>query len=113
MIQLIFGNSQRSEYGQATGSFIIREKAYPGVVNMPQRMRQGDLLKRDCWVDEVNEDWSIRMRLEKVAIDLDEMDYLVKRLDSLDAQEKAKFQAAAVRFGLFDMRYLTGLPLCC
>lgn len=32
MIQLIFGNSQRSEYGQATGSFIIREKAYPGVV---------------------------------------------------------------------------------
>ena len=96
MIQFIFSNSHRPEYGQATVSFLIREEEYPSVVSMLQRMDLGDPLERGCRVDEVNGDWPILKRLEKVAINLDEMDYLAKRLDSFDTQEKAKFQAVAV-----------------
>ena len=113
MIQTIVSNAVAPEYGQATVSFPIREEDYPSVVNMLQRMGLGDPLERDCRVDEVCGDWPILKRLEKVAINLDEMDYLAKRLDSFDAQEKAKFQAAAVRFGLFDMRHLIDLTFCC
>lgn len=113
MIQTIVSNANAPEYGQATISFPIREEDYPSVVNMLQRMDLGDPLERDCRVDEVCGDWPILKRLEKVAINLDEMDYLAKRLDSFDAQEKAKFQAAAVRFGLFDMRHLIDLTFCC
>ena len=113
MIQTIVSNARVPEYGQATISFPIREEDYPSVVNMLQRMGLGNPLERDCRVDEVIGDWPILKRLEKVAINLDEMDYLAKRLDSFDAQEKAKFQAAAVRFGLFDMRHLIDLTFCC
>lgn len=113
MIQTVVSNASAPEYGQATISFPIREEDYPSVVNMLQRMGLGNLLERDCRVDEVSGDWPILKRLEKVAINLDEMDYLAKRLDSFDRQEKAKFQAAAVRFGLFDMRHLIDLTFCC
>ena len=113
MIQTIVSNARVPEYGQATISFPIREEDYPSVVNMLQRMGLGNPLERDCRVDEVIGDWPILKRLEKVAINLDEMDYLAKRLDSFDTQEKAKFQAAAVKYGLFDMRYLIDLTFCC
>lgn len=113
MIQTIVSNASAPEYGQATISFPIREDDYPNVVNMLQRMGLGDPMERDCRVDEVCGDWPILKRLEKVAINLDEMDYLAKRLDSFDAQEKAKFQASAVKFGLFDMRHLIDLTFCC
>lgn len=95
MIQTVVSNASAPEYGQATISFPIREEDYPNVVNMLQSMGLGDPVERDCRVDEVCGDWPILKRLEKVAINLDEMDYLAKRLDSFDAQEKAKFQAAA------------------
>ena len=113
MIQTIVSNARVPEYGQATISFPIREEDYPSVVNMLQRMGLGNPLERDCRVDEIIGDWPILKRLEKVAINLDEMDYLAKRLNSFDTQEKAKFQAAAVRFGLFDMRHLIDLTFCC
>lgn len=113
MIQTVVSNASAPEYGQATISFPIREEDYPNVVNMLQSMGLGDPVERDCRVDEVCGDWPILKRLEKVAINLDEMDYLAKRLDSFDAQEKAKFQAAAVKYGLFDMRHLIDLTFCC
>ena len=113
MIQTVVSNASAPEYGQATISFPIREEDYPSVVNMLQRIGLGNPLERDCRVDEVIGDWPLLKRLEKVAINLDEMDYLAKRLDSFDTQEKAKFQAAAVRFGLFDMSHLIDLTFCC
>lgn len=113
MIQTIISNAKHPEYGQATISFPIKENDYPNVVELLRSMGLGNPLERDCRVDEVCGDWPILKRLEKVAINLDEMDYLARRLDSFDAQEKAKFQAAAVKFGLFDMRHLIDLTFCC
>lgn len=113
MIQTIISNAEYPEYGQATISFPIKENDYPNVVNLLRSMGLGDSLERDCRVDEVCGDWPILKRLEKVAINLDEMDYLARRLDSFDTQEKAKFQAAAVKYGLFDMRHLIDLTFCC
>lgn len=113
MIQTIISNAKNPEYGQATISFPIKENDYPNVVELLRSMGLGNPLERDCRVDEVCGDWPILKRLEKVAINLDEMDYLARRLDSFDAQEKAKFQATAVKFGLFDMRQLIDLTFCC
>ena len=113
MIQTIISNAKNPEYGQATISFPIKENDYLNVVELLRSMGLGNPLERDCRVDEVCGDWPILKRLEKVAINLDEMDYLARRLDSFDMQEKAKFQAAAVRFGLFDMRQLIDLTFCC
>ena len=113
MIQTIISNAKNPEYGQATVFFPIKKDDYPNVVELLRSMGLGNPLERDCRVDEVCGDWPILKRLEKVAINLDEMDYLAKRLDSFDTQEKAKFHAAAVKFGLFDMRHLIDLTFCC
>ena len=44
---------------------------------------------------------------------LDELDYLARRLDSFDDYEAAQFQAIAVRLGTFDMTDFINLTFCC
>ena len=80
MIQTIISNAKNPEYGQATVFFPIKEDDYPNVVELLRSMGLGNPLERDCRVDEVCGDWPILKRLEKVAINLDEMDYLARRL---------------------------------
>ena len=70
---------------------------------MPGRYGAGSPLKRDCRVDELESGFPILKRLEKVGANLDELDYLARRLDSFDKYEAAQFQAMAVRLGTFDM----------
>ena len=48
---------------------------------------------RDCHVDEISSGWPILGRLEGTVVDLDELDYLAKRLDSFSDGECAQFQA--------------------
>ena len=48
-------------------------------------------------MDELNSSFLILKRLEKVAVNVDELDYLAKRLDSSDINEAAKFQAMTVK----------------
>ena len=113
VLRCVLSNAAHPEYGQVTIPFPIPVMEYERTLELLAAMELGARLKRDCRVDEVCGDWPILKRLEKVAINLDEMDYLVKRLDSFDTQEKAKFQASAVKYGLFDMRQLIDLTFCC
>ena len=73
----------------------------------------GDPVGRDCRVDELNSSFLILKRLEKVAVNVDELDYLAKRLDSSDINEAAKFQAMTVKWGLFEMTDLINLTFWC
>ena len=61
-------------------------------------------------MDELNSSFLILKRLEKVAVNVDELDYLAKRLDSSDINEAAKFQAMTVKWGLFEMTDLIFRP---
>ena len=76
-------------------------------------MELGARLKRDCRVDELESGFPILKRLEGVRANLDEMDYLARRLDSFDKYEAAQFQAMAVRLGTFDMTDFINLTFCC
>ena len=49
-------------------------------------------------MDELESGFPILKRLEGVRANLDEMDYLARRLDSFDKYEAAQFQAMAVRW---------------
>ena len=64
-------------------------------------------------MDELESGFPILKRLEKVGINLDELDYLARRLDSFDGYEAAQFQAMAVRLGTFDMTDFINLTFCC
>ena len=52
-------------------------------------------------------------RLEGSRVNLDELDYLAKRLDSFTDQELAQFQSAAVSYDYSDIVDLINLTFCC
>lgn len=113
MIHAILSNAHRPEYGQATVFFPIEEAEYPTVVELLRAMDLGDSVKRDCQVDELIGDWPALKCLEHGRVNLDELDYLARRLDSFDINEQAKFQASVERLGLSEMSDLINLTFCC
>lgn len=113
MLQLILSNSKHPEYGQATIPLPLAQDQYEDCIELLEKLEIGDVMERDCKVEEIQGGLPILKRLEKVAINIDELDYLVKRLDSFDSIEEAQFQAMAVKLGTFDMTDLINLTFCC
>lgn len=113
MMQVILSNSTHPEYGQATIPLPLAQDQYEDCVELLEKLEIGDVVERDCKVEEIQGGLPILKRLEKVAINIGELDYLVKRLDSFDSIEEAQFQAMAVKLGTFDMTDLINLTFCC
>lgn len=113
MFQAVLSNHLHPEYGVATVPFPIPRQEYDHIIELLRGLELGDVLARDCRVDEIVGGWPILKRLEKVAINVDELDYLAMRLDDFEPNEKAQFQAAAVTHGIFDMTEFIDLTFCC
>ena len=109
----ILGNAKHPEYGSATVPLPIPNDEYGHVMELLGTLGIGDVIERDCKVEEIQGGLPILKRLEKVAVNIDELDYLAKRLDSFDYIEAAQFQAMAVKTGIFDMKDLINLTFCC
>ena len=109
----ILGNAKHPEYGSATVPLPIPNDEYGHVMELLGALGIGDVMERDCKVEEIQEGLPILKRLEKVAANIDELDFLAKRLDSFDYIEAAQFQAMAVKTGIFDMKDLINLTFCC
>ena len=87
MMHAVLSNSRHPGYGQPTVPFPIPRGAYDDTVAALASLGIGDPVGRDCRVDELNSSFLILKRLEKVAVNVDELDYLAKRLDSSDINE--------------------------
>lgn len=109
----VLGNAKHPEYGSATVPLPIPNDEYGHVMELLGTLGIGDVIERDCKVEEIQGGLPILKRLEKVAVNIDELDYLAKRLDSFDYIEEAQFQAMAVKTGIFDMKDLINLTFCC
>ena len=119
----VLSNPKHPEYGQFTVPLPIPHNQYDRIMEALNAMDMGDPLARDCQmdeilgdcrVDELNSSFLILKRLEKVAVNVDELDYLAKRLDSFCyAQEGAQFQGAAVSYDYSDMTDLINLTFSC
>lgn len=109
----VLGNAKHPEYGSATVPLPIPNDEYGHVMELLGTLGIGDVMERDCKVEEIRGGLPILKRLEKVAVNIDELDYLAKRLDSFDYIEAAQFQAMAVKTGIFDMKDLINLTFCC
>ena len=112
-MRAVLSNAKHPEYGVATIPLPIPNEEYNHVMELLGAMELGDVVERDCKVEEIQDALPILKRLEKVAVNIDELDYLAKRLDSFDYIEAAQFQAMAVKTGIFDMKDLINLTFCC
>ena len=77
MMQVILSNYKHPEYGQATIPLPLAQDQYEDCVELLEKLEIGDVMERDCKVEEIQGGLPILKRLEKVAINIDELDYLV------------------------------------
>ena len=73
----------------------------------------GDAVKADCQVQEINSFYSVLKRTEKLTVNVEELNYLAKRLDSFDMGEATQFQAMAHKLELSELKDLINLTFCC
>ena len=106
-------NANHLAYGLVTIPFPIPPDQYDSTIGMLESLDIGDPLARDCTVEEIQGPCPILKRLEETKVNVDELDYLVKRLDSFTDSELAQFQGMAYRLGTSDMTDLINLTFCC
>ena len=113
MIQAALSNPSHPEYGVATIPFPIPHEQYAHCMELLAALEIGDAVKADCKVEKINSFYTVLKRAEMLAVNVEELNYLAKRLDSFDTGEAAQFQAMAHKLELFELKDLINLTFCC
>jgi len=113
MIQAVLSNRQHPEYCVVTIPFPIKNEDYDQIVELLEPLEIGDAVKRDCRIEKILSDFPVLKQMELTEVNLDEIDYLAKRLDSFDDYEKTEFQGMASRLDLHGVDEFINLTFCC
>ena len=113
MIRAVLGNPNHPEYGVATIPFPIPRDQYAHCVELLEALEIGDAVKADCKVERIDSFYTVLKRTEMLTVNVEELNYLAKRLDSFDTGEAAQFQAMAHKLELFELKDLLNLTFCC
>ena len=113
MIQAVLSNPSHPEYGVATIPFPIPRDQYAHCMELLEALEIGDAVKADCKVEKIDSFYTVLKRTEMRTVNVEELNYLAKRLDSFDTGEAAQFQAMAHKLELFELKDLINLTFCC
>ena len=113
VIQAVLSNPRRPECDQITIPFPIPVDQYDKTIEMLQAIDLGFSVNRDCTVDEVNSRYNVLNTLVGTLVNIDQLDYLAKRLDGFCAGEVSQFQAMAHKLGLSEIKDFINLTYCC
>lgn len=70
-------------------------------------------VRRDCRIEEILGDFPVLKQMDQTEVNLDELDYLTKRLDSFDEYERTQFQGMASWLNLHGVDEMINLTFCC
>ena len=113
MIKAVLSNISHPEFGVVSIPLPIPKEQYDSCVELLESLEIGVASSRDCHLDELHSPWPVLDRLEGAQVNLDELDYLAKRLDGFGDDEVAQFQAMAEKLGLTSLKDLINLSFCC
>ena len=113
MIRAVLSNPSHPEYGVATLPFPIPHDQYAHCMELLEALEIGDAVKADCKVQAIDSFYSVLKRTEMLTVNVEELNYLAKRLDGFDIGEAAQFQAMAHKLELFELKDLINLTFCC
>ena len=113
MIRAALSNPSHPEYGVATIPFPIPRDQYAHCMELLAALEVGDALKADCKVEKIDSFYTVLKRTEMLTVNVEELNYLAKRLDGFDAGEAAQFQAMSHKLELFELKDLINLTFCC
>ena len=113
MLRAVLSYPMHPEHGVVTVPFPIPQEEYDHTMELLEGIDIGDVLRQDCHVVELDSRYPILKRLEGSAVNVDELDYLAKRLDSFNESEKSQFQAMAHKLELAGIKDLINLTFYC
>ena len=113
IIHAVLGNPNHPEYGVASIPFPIPHDQYAHCMELLEALEIGDASKADCQVQEINSFYSVLKRTEMLTVNVEELNYLAKRLDGFDMGEAAQFQAMAHKLELSELKDLINPTFCC
>ena len=113
MMSAVLSNPSHPEYGVATIPFPIPRDQYTYCMDLLEALEIGDAVKADCKVEKIDSFYTVLKRAEMLTVNVEELNYLAKRLESFDTGEAAQFQAMAHKLELFELKDLINLTFCC
>ena len=113
MMSAVLSNPSHPEYGVATIPFPIPNDQYAHCIELLEALEIGDAVKADCKVEKIDSFYNVLKRAEMLTVNVEELNYLAKRLESFDTGEAAQFQAMAHKLELFELKDLINLTFCC
>ena len=113
MMKAVLTSSTHPEYGEITIPFPIFDEDYDRTIELLEGLGIGDVFTQDCRIIKLESAYPVLDRLEGSAVNLDELDYLAKRLESFCESEDTQFQAMAHKLELTDIKDLINLSFCC
>ena len=113
MMNAVLSNPSHPKYGVATIPFPIPRDQYTYCMELLAALEIGDAVKADCKVTKIDSFYTVLKRTEMLTVNVEELNYLAKRLDSFDTGEAARFQAMAHKLELFKLKDLINLTFCC
>lgn len=112
LIKATLSNARHPEYGEVTIPFPIKTSEYDHTMEMLANLEIGNVMGRDCKIMELSSPYSILQKLEGSEVNIDELDYLAKRLESFEADQDLQFQAAAFARGVASIEDFINLTFC-
>lgn len=106
-------NEAHPEYGTVSLPFPIQLEEYDENLKMLDVLGIGGHIERDCFVAELSTAYPILKCLEGSCVNVDELDHLIKYLDSFTPDEVAAFQGAAWERKIADLPELINLAFSC
>ena len=113
ILKAILSNKTHPEYGQAATPFPIPDSEYDLTISLLEDLDIGSPIVQDCMVGKLDSPYPILNRLTSQSINVDELDYLAKRLEGFCPGEAAQFQAMASKLCLSDIKDFINLTFCC
>ena len=113
VIKAVLSDPQHPEHGQITLPFPIPNDRYDQTIERLQGIDLGFSTNPDCKVDEIDSWYRVLDALKGTLVNVDQLDYLAKRLDSFCTGEGAQFQAMANKLEMTHIKDFIDLTFCC
>ena len=96
-----------------TVCFPIPDEQYDRTIDRLSQARMDHATSTNCTVSKLDSGYSVLAHLKGALVNVDQLDYLAKRLDSFDEGEAAQFQAMACKMSIRSLKDFINLTFCC
>ena len=113
MFEAKLKSRSQPELGALAVTFPIPEERYEMMTFALQDRKIGDVRKQDCCIESIHApNCPTLLRMTGTMANVDELDWLGKKLESFDRYDLLQFSAAAERFGLYSVDEMIDLSFC-